>query len=239
MTVDTTSLMADAAKNDETDDVVAADRRQEPAVRVTSPDGDGRAGRIRRRDAHKATRWLHTYVSMISLTLILFFGATGITLNHPEWTFGLSGSQSSVAGAFPPATQADGNVDFLAVSQFVQDSHGVRGEVVDYSADSNQGVMSFRGPGYAADLTFEVATGSYVLSVDEQGLVAALNDLHKGRNTGGSWGWLIDVAGGLLVVVALSGLALQFFLSRRRTRAYVVAAGGALASAALMVVTLN
>src|SRR3954452_4984480 len=33
-------------------------------------------------------RWLHIYLSMFGLATILFFGVTGITLNHPDWFFG-------------------------------------------------------------------------------------------------------------------------------------------------------
>ena len=32
-------------------------------------------------------RWLHVYLSMISLAVVLFFSVTGITLNHPDWFF--------------------------------------------------------------------------------------------------------------------------------------------------------
>ena len=33
-------------------------------------------------------RWLHIYLSMFSLAVVLFFSVTGITLNHPDWFFG-------------------------------------------------------------------------------------------------------------------------------------------------------
>ena len=33
-------------------------------------------------------RWLHIYLSMFGLAAVFFFSATGITLNHPDWTFG-------------------------------------------------------------------------------------------------------------------------------------------------------
>src|SRR5437763_15611769 len=33
-------------------------------------------------------RWAHIYLSMFGLATILFFGVTGITLNHPDWFFG-------------------------------------------------------------------------------------------------------------------------------------------------------
>lgn len=201
---------------------------------------DDKAGRsTARRDTHKITRWLHTYLSMISLALVLFFGATGITLNHPSWTFGMNGSQDSITGTLPAGLAANGTVDFLAVSQYMHDTHGVRGEATDYTADASQGSMSFKGPGYAADLFFDVDTGTYDLNVDQQGLLAVMNDLHKGRNTGGSWNWAIDVAGGLLVAVAVTGIGLQFFLKRRRARAYLVGGVGTILSVILIVLTVN
>lgn len=201
--------------------------------------GDGTTPSTARRDLHKVTRWLHTYLSMISLALVLFFGATGITLNHPSWTFGMDGSQQTYAGVLPAGFETNGTVDFLAVAQYMQEMHGVRGDATNYAADATQGSMSFKGPGYAADLFFDVDTGSYDLTVDQQGLLAVLNDLHKGRNTGGSWNWTIDLAGGILVAVAVTGLGLQLFLKRRRRRAYIVAGVGTLVSIALMVITVN
>ena len=202
-------------------------------------EGNSTAPSTARRETHKITRWLHTYLSMISLLLVLFFGATGVTLNHPSWTFGMDGSQQTVTGTLPAGFETNGTVDFLAVSQYLQETEGVRGDAMDYTADATQGSMSFKGPGYAADVFFDVDTGAYDLTVDQQGLLAVMNDLHKGRNTGGAWNWTIDVAGGLLVAVAVSGLGLQFFLKRRRTRAYVVAGVGTLLSLALIVLTVN
>ena len=32
-------------------------------------------------------RWLHIYLSMFSLAVVLFFSVTGITLNHPDWFY--------------------------------------------------------------------------------------------------------------------------------------------------------
>lgn len=215
---------------------VAVDQGESPSI--VPGDSAEHPGGLRR-DTHRISRWLHTYLSMLSLALVLFFGLTGLTLNHPSWTFGLDGSQQSQSGTIPAAALAGDTVDFLAVSQFMQSTHGVRGDADDYTADATQGSMTFKGPGYAADLFFDVDTGAYDLTVDQQGLVAVMNDLHKGRNTGGSWNWTIDVAAVLLVVVAVTGLVLQFFLKRRRTSAYVLAAAGTAMSFVLIVVAIN
>src|SRR3954467_14650699 len=45
-------------------------------------------------------RWTHIYLSMFGLAVLLFFSATGITGNHPDWFYG---------GA-EPAVQAQENV---------------------------------------------------------------------------------------------------------------------------------
>ena len=49
----------------------------------------------------KIVRWLHIYVSMFGLAAVLFFSATGVTLNHPDWFFGEAQRSSQSAGAFP------------------------------------------------------------------------------------------------------------------------------------------
>lgn len=54
-----------------------------------------------------------------------------------------------------------------------------------------------------------------------------MNDLHKGRDTNSSWKWLIDVVAGVLALISVSGLALQFFLRKRRVSGLTSAAVGA------------
>jgi hypothetical protein len=43
-----------------------------------------------------------------------------------------------------------------------------------------------------------------------------MNDLHKGRDTGKGWAWLIDISAILMVIVSLSGLLMLFFLKKKR-----------------------
>lgn len=175
----------------------------------------------------------------MSGVFVLFFGATGVGLNHPSWTLGISGSQQALTCSFPAGFETNGTVDLLAVSQYLQDTDGVRDDSTDYGADATQGLMSFREPWYAADLFFDVTTGDYQLTVAQQGLRAVMCDLHKGRNTGGSWNWTIDVAGCLFVAVSVTGFGQQYFLLRRRARAYIVAGVGAVLTFLLIVVTAN
>jgi len=59
------------------------------------------------------------------------------------------------------------------------------------------------------------------------GLFAILNDLHKGRDTGPAWLWVIDASAALMTLVSLTGLLLIFFLQKKRLSGLVAASAGA------------
>lgn len=196
------------------------------------------AKRSGKNQAHHWTRWLHTYTSMIALILVLFFGITGITLNHPTW--GAKATKSEATGTLPAGfLTSDRHVDFLAVTKYIRSTHHIDAPIEDFNVAGTQGSISFQSPGYAASLSFDANTGVYKLDVEEQSFVAKMNDLHKGRYADRSWKWLIDVVGLVLVVIAGTGLGLQLFLRKRRTRALIVAGGGLLFTVVMMIIALR
>ncbi len=181
---------------------------------------------------------------MIALLIVLFFAITGITLNHPTWAFGDEESQTVESGTFPfAATGTDGSVNWLPIAEYVRSTYNVKGEVDSFSSTGSgataSGVIVFANPGYSADLNFELVSGTYDLTVTQQGLVAVMNDLHKGRDADSAWRWVIDVAAGFLVLIAVTGLVMQFYLRKRRRSALTVALLGGAISVALMLVTLG
>jgi hypothetical protein len=221
------------------DDILDGDHDEDSApVRGATAPGRRRAGGPKATTA-RWTRWLHVYTSMISLLVVLFFGITGLTLNHPTWDIGGGPSTRLESGTLPAGSVKNGAVDFLAVSEFIRSEHGVRGSVKDYGATATEGDVSYKAPGYAADLVFDVTNGSYRLTVEEQGLLGKLNDLHKGRDTASGWKWLIDVAAVFLVVVALTGLGIQVFQRKRRRRALGIAGGFTVLSIVAILITLR
>ena len=92
----------------------------------------------------------------------------------------------------------------------------MHGTVADRREDDREGSLTFRAPGYSADCFIDVRDGSYKLTVSYQGAVGVLNDLHRGRDAGSAWAWLIDVAGVFLVFLSLTGLGLLFYLKKVR-----------------------
>ncbi|GEM87985.1 peptidase [Meiothermus granaticius NBRC 107808] len=179
-------------------------------------------------------RGVHLYASMVSLLVVLFFAATGIALNHPEWTFGSAETQQTYTGTLPAGWQSDGRVDWLRTAETLRAKYGLKGSVSEHRSDAQQASLSFRAPAYAADASIQMKDGSYVLRVVRQGPVAVLDDLHRGRDSGAAWAWVIDLSGGFLLLIALTGFALSLFLRKTRRAAVLTALVGAVLVGILM-----
>lgn len=169
-------------------------------------------------------RWLHIYLSMTSFAILFFFAITGLTLNHPDW-FGVKESAVSRKGE----GAARCHEAKLETVEHLRKVHGVRGALSDYRIDDAQCAVSFKGPGYSADAFIDRASGRYDLTESRMGVVAVINDLHKGRDTGAGWSVMIDASAILMVLVSLTGFVLIFFLGKKRTSGLLAAAAGAVA----------
>lgn len=181
-----------------------------------------------RRNIAKAARWLHIYLSMASFFIVLFFAVTGITLNHPDW-----GSHSVrtrqlkgfVAGARAPVT-VDSAAQQQSVVAALQAKEHLHGRIDDLKNEDSVLTYSYRAPGYSADVLIDGRTGAYSVVEVRNGLLAVINDLHKGRDSGAIWKWFIDISAALLALVSFTGLVILFFLYKRRTPGVIIAVLG-------------
>ncbi len=123
----------------------------------------------------------------------------------------------------------------LEVVEHLRKAHGVRGSVAEFRADEKECVVTFKGPGYAADAFIARESGRYEPTKTLHGLVAVINDLHKGRDAGRAWPAVIDASAIILVAISFSGLALLFYLKRKRIPGLVVVFAGTVAVAAIVV----
>lgn len=161
---------------------------------------------------------------MASFAVLLFFAVTGLTLNHAE-RFSAQPRIAQIKGKVEInwVKAADDAVDKLAVVEHLRQARGIKGALSDFRLDESQAAVSFKGPGYAADAFISRETGEYELTETRSGPVAALNDLHKGRDTGRAWSWLIDGSAVLMALVSLTGLVLIWFVKRRRSSGLMLA----------------
>jgi uncharacterized protein len=173
-----------------------------------------------------AARWLHIYLSMVSFAILFFFAVTGITLNHAEWFSGEARTKQMHGQVNRQWVKAK-DVAKLEVSEYLRKTHSIKSALSDFRVDDSQVSVSYKGPGYTADAFVDRDTGKYELTETRQGIVAVLNDLHKGRDTGSAWAWIIDVSAFLMTLVSLTGLVLIFFLQKRRMSGLIAVGIGA------------
>jgi uncharacterized protein len=193
-------------------------------------------------------RWMHIYLSMSGMAALLFFSATGITLNHPDWFYGRREKSIQAHDRMEvrwldrdppgkgPVVDDDpaARVDKLEVVEHLRKAHGLRGALAEFRVDDRECVVTFKGPGYAADAFIDRSTGHYDLTETSHGLVSVLNDLHKGRDTGKAWSLVIDVSAVLITLVAITGIILLFYIKRRRVSGLATAVVGTVVLAAIV-----
>ena len=126
-------------------------------------------------------------------------------------------------------TANDEAVAKLEIVEFLHRAHNIKTAVNDFRIDESQCTVSFKGPGYSADGFINRETGEYELTENRMGFVAVINDLHKGRDTGVAWSWLIDISAVFMTFVSLTGMALIFFLKRRRVSGLIMTVIGGVA----------
>lgn len=197
---------------------------QEPPLVKTGLPSDsvaaatGHKRQVLKRRLAMLSRWLHIYLSMASFAIVFFFAVTGLTLNHPDW-FADQQRTAQLKGNIEVKwvkTDSDDKVAKLEIVEQLRRTHGIKAALSEFRIDESQCSVSFKGPGYSADVFINRESGEYELTENRMGFVAIMNDLHKGRDSGQAWARLIDVAAIFMTLVSLTGMALIFFLKRWR-----------------------
>jgi hypothetical protein len=171
------------------------------------------------------SRWLHIYLSMVSFVIVFFFAATGLTLNHQQW-FAKQQRTAQYKGQLDPKWLA-GNVAKLEIVEYLRSHHKLSGAVNEFRVEDGQSSVSFKGPGYEATVFIDRQSGAYDVTETRMGIAAVMNDLHKGRDSGKAWGWLIDASAVFMTFVSVSGIVLLLFLQKRRFSGIMAGTAGA------------
>jgi hypothetical protein len=191
----------------------------------------------------------HWVSSAFALAAMIFFAFTGITLNH-------AGSIS----ATPHVTQTKETLPATLLAQ-IAITDGEPAEMkrplptdvrrwLERNLDVNPGTRPFEWqedeiyldlprPGGDGWLTISREDGSIHKEITSRGVIAWLNDLHKGRHTGAVWVAFMDFFSVVSVIFCLTGLALLFVHARRRPMTWPVVAAGILLPIFLILVFIH
>ena len=181
-----------------------------------------------RQKTAKVARWLHIYLSMVSFAVVLFFAVTGLTLNHPDWFSSAVKTRETKGSIDSSLLHGAGGPEKDAIVRSIRAKEHLHGAVDEVRVDDSEVSFSYRAPGYSADVIVERDRGTYTVTEVRNGFVAVMNDLHKGRDSGKAWGWLIDASAILLTLVSFTGLVILWFIYKRRISGLLIAAAGSM-----------
>lgn len=161
-----------------------------------------------------ACRTVHIYLTMLGLLVMVLFGVTGFTINHEDWFAADPIRTEQREGTVPRDLLA--KQDYLHVVENLRQSMGIQGAMENFADDNAELAITFKRPGEIWDLTVDKATGKVSGRSEQYGLVAILNNLHRGRYTGAAWRVVIDISALLIVLACLTGFILWLALPRRQ-----------------------
>ncbi|QTH22747.1 PepSY-associated TM helix domain-containing protein [Rhizorhabdus wittichii] len=163
--------------------------------------------------------WMSAAISLIGMML---FAATGITLNHAA-TIAASPHVQNLSAKLPApllaqlAKPASDNAPLPPAIVAELDTRlelNAGGKPGEWSDD--EVYVALPRPGGDAWISIDRASGAVTAEITDRGWISYLNDLHKGRNAGGAWGWFIDVFAGACILFTLTGLFLLYMHSKPR-----------------------
>jgi hypothetical protein len=161
----------------------------------------------------KIARYVHVYLTLFGLGLILLFAVTGFVLNHEAW-FGLDTPHvTTMTGTL--RTEMLAGPDKLAVAEALRADYGATGAVTQFEVEEDRLQVMFTTPGKRFEATINRATGEVEYTAFTSGVLGVLVDLHKGKQTGRAWGLVIDAVCILLLVISLTGFILWTALKNR------------------------
>lgn len=199
------------------------------------------SSRTEKRPAKFGTvRQWHWVSSAICLAGLLLFSVTGITLNHAGSIEGeahvttiemtLPSSINERLHTLLAEPSAPNKLpEELATFIYSTTGHRVSSQQLtqaQWSAD--EVYISMPHPGGDAWLVLDGFSNELLYERTDRGLIAYLNDLHKGRHTGVLWSWFMDGIAVSCIVFALTGLWLLIRQQKQRPLTWAVTSFGLL-----------
>jgi len=166
-----------------------------------------------RRDFYRHSRYVHGWLSAFAFLTLLFFSVTGLLLNHPEW-FEPAKTEQTTQLLLPESVlksikQQENPSD--TILNYVRQQQNVVGRYQSSEVMDNEVMIRLESPAGATDIWVMADTGETEITQKPASTVSMLNDLHRGKNSGLAWSWLIDISA--IIVIALSLVGYILFLS--------------------------
>lgn len=169
------------------------------------------------------SRLIHVYLSTFLFSLLVLFAATGITLNH-RWYDSKSNieSRSSHSISQSQLTQwslemdektesSSWNPDLTKITEYISHQFGLPlASDIEIDREYREILLNYKVPAGYATVTIAGSEKQIILEKEKGSFFGVINDLHKGRYSGISWSWLIDISAILMIIFSVTGLIILF-----------------------------
>lgn len=180
------------------------------------------SGQQRRAFWLKQLHQWHWISSAICLIGMLLFAATGFTLNHASQIEAkpvvVTRNATAPAGLLEalrtqmPAGEGKGKDHKgpvpAALAEWLSQALDIDASGREAEWSGGEIYVSLPRPGGDAWVSLELDSGEAQYEKTTRGAISYLNDLHKGRNTGGAWSLFLDVFALACLVFSVTGLFL-------------------------------
>jgi hypothetical protein len=168
----------------------------------------------------------------VSLSAMLLFAITGITLNHaasisatPVVVDKDAVLPAPLLATLPKAPAAGAPLP-APVAAAVARTVGVDPSRHAGEWSDSEVYVALPRPGGDAWVSIDRMSGKISAETTDRGWISYLNDLHKGRNAGSAWFWFIDIFAVACVLFTLTGLLLLQLHARHRPSTWPLVALG-------------
>lgn len=106
----------------------------------------------------------------------------------------------------------------LPIVEKLRKEFGARGEVVvapQYEKETETIAVQFKAPGYEANVNIRAGDGHTKVVHRSRGINGILLDLHRGKESGAHWSFIVDGVAILFVIISITGLILWSSLRGR------------------------
>lgn len=187
-------------------------------------------------------RHLHTWhwmSSAICLVGLILFAATGITLNNAQ-TFEREEPHiqrrtdkvpTAVLERMAQAAKLDPPQLPREADAWLRSAYGITAASRRLDWSDGELNLSVPRPGGSTSLRVDLKSGELAFERTDRGVIAYLNDLHKGRHAGPGWGWFLDIFAGAALLSAFTGLLILIRQSSMRRSIWPLVGFGAVVPA--------
>lgn len=190
-----------------------------PVIGASRPQQAKKAKKgYRRSDFYRQSRSLHAWLSAFAFLVLMFFSLTGLLLNHPEWfesnTASKEVSLQLSSDQLAQVQALENPADWLL--QTVRAETNVVGRFKSAELFDDEAMIRLVSPSGSTDISVLLDSGEIAITTEQATTVSLLNDLHRGKEVGEWWSWLIDISAVIILLLSVAGYVLFFSLKTRK-----------------------